>query len=69
MSHVHYVSKGGDRMKFLDGKKSFLGAAVLFVLGGLLALGVIDQKAFEAGAALVGGWAVYGLRDAIKKIE
>ena len=54
---------------WLDGKKTFLGAIALFVLGGLLALNVIDQKTFQMLAAIVGAWTAYGLRTAISKLE
>ena len=55
--------------KFLDGKKTFIGSATLFVAGGLLALKVIDQKTFEIIAVIAASITAYGLRVAIKKLE
>lgn len=52
-------------MKFLEGKKTYIGVIGLFVLGGLLALNLIDQKTFETWSALIGGFTAYGLRKAI----
>lgn len=54
---------------FLDGKKTFIGSAIVFVAGGLKALGKIDDKTFEWLVAVGGSIAVYGLRVAIKKLE
>lgn len=56
-------------MRFLDGKKTYIGAAALFILGGLLALNIIDQKTFESATVIVSAWTAYGIRDAIKGIE
>ena len=53
----------------LNGKKSYLGAVALFVIGGLVYLGVLDQKTAESLAMAVGGFSVYALRDAVKKLE
>ena len=56
-------------LDWLDGRKTFIGAAILFVAGGLLALKVIDQKTFEIIAVIAASISVVGLRMAIKKIE
>lgn len=53
----------------VDGKKTYLGATLLFVAGGLLALGLIDQKSFEILATVAGAITAGGLRSALKKIE
>lgn len=53
----------------LDGRKSYIGAALLFVAGGLLALKVIDQKTFEVIAVVAGSISVIGLRSALSKLE
>ena len=52
---------------FLDGKKTFIGAAIIFLAGGAKALNVIDQGLFESLAAICGAIAAYGLRMALKK--
>jgi len=53
----------------LDGKKTYLGGVVIFIAGGLKAINVIDQVAFELllsfGAAITAG----GIRHAVKKLE
>ena len=58
-------------MKFLTqstgGWKSYTGAAVIFVAGGLLALGIVDQKTFEIILTMGGALLGVGLRAAIKK--
>jgi len=56
-------------LAFFDGKKSYIGGAILFLSGGLLAIKVIDQQTFEILAAIAGTITVYGVRDAIKKLE
>jgi len=56
-------------LAFFDGKKSYIGGAILFLSGGLLAIKVIDQQTFEILAAIAGAITVYGVRDAIKKLE
>ncbi len=55
----------GKLWSLLDGKKTYLGIAALFVLGGLLALNVIDQKTFEVAATFVSAWTGFSLRKAI----
>ncbi|GIW70241.1 MAG: hypothetical protein KatS3mg101_0988 [Patescibacteria group bacterium] len=55
--------------EFLDGKKTFIGSAVIFIAGGLKALGKIDENTFNWLVALGGAISVYGIRDAIKKLE
>ena len=55
--------------KWIEGRKTFLGAIALFVAGGLHAVGLVDQKTFEAAAAIIGAWTAWGLRSAIRKIE
>lgn len=53
----------------IDGHKTRIGAVGIFVVGGLYALGVIDQTEFEKIIAILGAWTAYGLRSAIKKVE
>ena len=53
-------------MKFLEGKKSYLGAIAFFALGGLFGLGLITREQFEAFTALVAGWTTFSFRQAIK---
>ena len=55
--------------QFLEGKKSFIGALVIFVAGGLKALGKIDDKTFQWIVTIGGAISVYGLRQALKEME
>ena len=55
-------------LKALEGKKSYIGGAVIFIGGGLLALDVIDKEFFNAIAAIGAAISVGGLRSAIKNI-
>jgi hypothetical protein len=55
--------------EWLDGKKTFIGSLVIFIAGGLKALGKIDENTFNWLVALGGAISVYGIRDAIKKLE
>ena len=55
--------------EFLDGKKTYLGAAALFISGGLLAIKVIDQETFEILAVIAGSITAFGIRSALKKLE
>ncbi len=52
----------------LDGKKTYIGAAVIFLAGGLRALGKIDEETYQTLVTLGGAIAVFGLREAIKKL-
>ena len=54
------------KFDFLQGKKTYIGAAALFVAGGLLAVGVIDQKMFEQLTVLIAAWTAVSLRKAMK---
>ncbi len=55
--------------KLLDGKKTYIGIALYFVIGGLLYLGIIDQKqAMEIGFFIT-AWTGFALRDSIRKLE
>jgi predicted thioredoxin/glutaredoxin len=54
---------------FFSGKKTYIGTAIVFVAGGLLAIKAIDQRTFETIVAIGGAIAVYGLRSAIRKLE
>ena len=55
--------------ELLDGKKTYIGSIIVFIAGGLKALGKIDEKTFDILMSLGGAVAVYGIRDAIRKIE
>jgi hypothetical protein len=58
-----------DFWSWLDGKKTIIGAIVVFIGGGLKALGKIDEKTYEFILTLGGAISIYGIRDAIRKIE
>lgn len=52
--------------KFLDGKKSYLVSAVIFILGGLQALGVpVPEEVY----VILGGLLGVAIRSSISKIE
>lgn len=53
-------------MQYLEGKKTYIGGAVIFLAGGLFALGWIDEAVRDALIALGGGIAVVGFRSAMK---
>lgn len=53
----------------LDGKKTYLGAAVVFIAGGLLALKKIDDETYKWLITLGEAIALVGLRSAFKKLE
>jgi uncharacterized membrane protein YfcA len=52
---------------WLDGKKTFIGAAIIFIAGGLRALQKIDEETFNWIVAIGGSISVYGLRMALRK--
>jgi len=53
----------------LDGHKTHIGALIVFVAGGFNAIGKIDENAMKMIIAFGGAVAIYGIRDAIKKLE
>lgn len=53
--------------EYLDGKKTMIGAAIVFLAGGLKAIEKIDQDTFETMIAVGGSIAIYGVRFAIEK--
>lgn len=53
---------------FLDGKKTYIGGAIVFIAGGLKALEIISQEVFEVLVAIGGSVTAYGLRYAIRKM-
>jgi hypothetical protein len=56
-------------LNFLDGKKSYIGGAIIFLAGGLYALKVIDEAVFKALAAIGGAISIGGIRHAIAKLK
>ena len=52
-------------MKFFDGKKTYIAAALFIVLAGLKALGYVDESTYQTLLAVAGGLGLYGLRKAI----
>lgn len=50
----------------LSGYRTYLAAAVLFILGGLKALGIIDENTFQTVAALAAAAGLAALRAAVK---
>jgi len=55
--------------EWLDGKKTFFASTLIFCAGGAKALGWIDEGTFQTIITIAGAIAVYGLRDAIRKLE
>lgn len=53
-------------MNFLNGKKTYIGVIVLFLLGGLKAIGVLDEGTYQVLLPIVAGWTAFGLRSAMK---
>jgi hypothetical protein len=50
----------------LSGKKTYIVAAALFVLGGLKAVGIIDQAIYDALFAVLAAAGAASIRAAIK---
>jgi len=53
----------------LDGKKTYVGAVIIFIAGGFNALGKLENNVFEAIVAFGGAVSAFGLRDALKKLK
>jgi len=53
----------------LDGFKTKIGVAIIFVAGGLKALNKIDEETYKLLLTFGGAVSIYGLRDAIRKLE
>lgn len=53
-------------MTWLKGKKTYLGVIAFFILGGLKAIGWVDENTFQILLTVVGGWTAYGIHDAVK---
>jgi hypothetical protein len=52
-------------MSFLNGKKTYLVAVVVFVFGGLKALGLVDQELIDTLMPLLGAAGLAALRKSI----
>jgi hypothetical protein len=55
--------------EWLDGKKTIIASVLIFCAGGAKALGWIDEGSFQTIITIAGAIAVYGIRDAIRKLE
>jgi len=55
--------------EWADGKKTIFASILIFCAGGAKALGWIDEGNFQTIITIAGAIAVYGIRDAIRKIE
>lgn len=55
--------------KFLDGKKSYLTAITMFIVGGLYGLKIIDDEQLKVLMTVIAGFGTWALRQAIKKLE
>ena len=63
------LREGGQKVwDWLDGKKSFIGAAIIFIGGGLKAINAIDDEVFKAIEAIGLSVTAVGLRHAIGKV-
>lgn len=58
----------GGFISFLNGRKTYIGGAIVFIAGGLQAINVIDQKTFEILATLGGSIAVMGVGHKLAKL-
>lgn len=54
-------------MKWLDGKKTYLGFLVYGVLGLLFSMGVLNEQMFGVLISLNTAWTGISVRQAIKK--
>ncbi len=54
-------------MNILDGKKTYLGAALLMALGLLFGFGIITKEQFESYITVAGGITAIGFRNAMDK--
>lgn len=50
----------------LQGYKTYIGAALLFILGGLKAVGVVDEQTYQVLLPMIAGFTAFGLRSALK---
>ncbi len=67
---LEYIKGAWDiTWNLLDGKKGFIGASIIFISGGLLALEKIDEDMFKLLEAFGLAIAVFGIRHAIKKLK
>jgi len=55
--------------KLLEGKKTYIGVALYFVLGGLLYLGIIGEKDTLIIGTWITAWTGFALRDSIRRIK
>ena len=53
----------------LDGKKSYIGAIIIFLAGGFRALDVLDEEMYKILLALGGSVSVLGLRGAMSRLR
>ena len=49
---------------FGAGKRTYVAVALIFILGGLKALGVVDSATFDSVEAFIIGLGLFGLRRA-----
>lgn len=52
----------------LEGKKTYISVILLFVLGGLKAIGVIDDNLYEGLLPIIGGLTAFGIRSALNRV-
>lgn len=52
-------------LNFLKGKRTYICAVILFILGGCRALNWIDQSAYETLSVMVSGLGLAALRAAV----
>lgn len=53
----------------LNGYKTKIAVVLLFVLGGLKAVGVLDEQTFQTLSTFAAGLGLYGLRDAVERTK
>ena len=60
-SHVERA-KGGEKMNYLNGKKTYLLTGLLFVVGGLKAIGILDENTYQILFSLLIPASIFTLR-------
>ena len=53
---------------FLDGKKTYIASGLLFIAGGLKAVGAIDESMFQIILTIAGTIGLIGVRAALEKV-
>lgn len=55
----------GKISELLQGKKTYIGIALLFILGGCRSLGIVDEQTYQSLLPMLIGGTAFGLRKAL----